>query len=128
MAAEASAIVKFDMSKCKILDEAVAMSHIVLYFRKHHFLIKSVDRKISLFKSSGLIDFWLSRFDHARKNKKRVSSEPKVMSFYDLSGIFKVWMFGLALSAFAFGAEVIKKFFENRTTRVLGEIRLGQRC
>lgn len=55
-----SAIQKFDMSNCKILEENVVVSPIVLFFRKNHFLIEAVNEKLGLFKSAGLIDFWIA--------------------------------------------------------------------
>jgi hypothetical protein len=82
------------------------MNSIVIYFRKNHYLVDAVDQKISLFKSAGLIDFWISCFNKA-KQKPVVPNGPKVMTFYDLSGIFKVWIFSLIISVAALLAEII---------------------
>lgn len=112
LAAEASAITKFDMSNCKIFSETILMNPVVLYFRKHHYLVEAVDRKISIFKEAGLIYFWISRFDKdSRKKKECLVNGPKVMSLHDLSGTFKVWLYGLLISVTVFVLETLKRSF-----------------
>lgn len=110
LASQASAIVKFDMSNCKILKEPVMKTSVVLYFRKDHFLLPAVNRKISLFKSAGLIDFWISCFEQTNsKNTKLVSGGPMILTFYKMSGIFKAWFYGLLIATLAFVFEILIK-------------------
>lgn len=110
IAAQASAIVKYDLSNCKILREPVLKTSVVLYFRKHHFLLPAVNRKISLFKSAGLIDFWISSFEQTNsKNTKLVSGGPTVLTFHKMSGIFKAWFYGLLITTVTFIFEILIK-------------------
>lgn len=106
LASHVSAVIKFDMSNCKVLKEPVVINSIVLYFRKHHYLLQAVNQKISLFKAAGLIDVFVSRF--SRATSKRVGkNDPKVMTFYDLSGTFKVLLIGLLLAFLIFIVELL---------------------
>lgn len=83
------------------------LNPVVLYFRKNHFILKAFDRKISLFKSAGIVGYWISCFKVKQFSQNK--NNPKVMTLYDLSGIFKVWIFGLVIALVAFVIEAIKR-------------------
>lgn len=101
LASENDALAKFDISRCSVLKDPLMHNSVALYFRRNHFLVKAIDQKISLYKSAGLIDFWISIFDEDRKKRScQQSQHLKVLSLYDLSGAFIVWAFGLLISSF----------------------------
>lgn len=80
---------------------------LTFYFRKNHYLVRAVDEKIFLLQQSGLIDYWTYIYDEFKRPRGVEEIGPKVMSLYDLSGIFKVWMFGLLISAGVFVTEIV---------------------
>lgn len=126
LAGQASAIVKYDLSNCKILREPVLKTSVVLYFRQHHFLLPAVNRKISLFKSAGLIDFWIASFERKNnENTKLVSGGPTVLTFHKMSGIFKAWFYGLLITTLTFIFEMLIKplsrFVKQTRNRMNGE-------
>lgn len=100
---------KIDTSRCKIVQEPLLTNQIVLFFRKNHYLVEAVDDVIGIFKSSGLNDFWISKY--AKKTKKLVQLGPKIMTVYDLSGTFKIFLIGSMISATTFVCEVLYNRF-----------------
>lgn len=126
-ASQASAIINYDMSKCRVLKEPVVMNRVAVYFRKHHYLLRAVDRKISLFKAAGLIDFWIAS-TNPENTKSTGGSDPKVMTFHDLSGAFRIGVYGLFLASFAFCCEIVFKCMRNvSSTYRLQSIFVGSR-
>jgi hypothetical protein len=113
LASQASAMMKFDLSHCRILKETVIVNPIVLYLRKNHFLVQSFNKKLSLFKSAGLIDFFVSKFA-GRRSKTDQSRNLKILTLFELSGAFKVWLFGLAIAAMTFVIEIVSKLAKKR--------------
>jgi hypothetical protein len=109
-----SVIVKFDLSLCRILKEPVTMHPIVLYFRKNHFLVQAVNVKLSLFKSAGLIEFFESTYMDKSPERAEEVRKPEILTLYDLSGAFDVWMLDLVLAgmmcAIEVSVELAKKF------------------
>jgi hypothetical protein len=96
---------KVDLSRCKVLPEPFLTNQIVLFFRKNHFLVDSVDKTIGIFKSVGLNDYWISQYG---KRKKIVFADngPKILTIGKLSGIFYILIFGLILGVFTFIFEI----------------------
>jgi hypothetical protein len=101
------------MSKCRVLDETVTINPIVIYFRKNHFLVESINTKLGQMKSAGLIQLFKSMY--TGKNLKSVfgGRKPKVLTLYDLSGVLEVWMFSLVLATSVFIVEVFVKKCES---------------
>jgi hypothetical protein len=113
LASKISAILSFDLSNCRILNEIISINPVVLYFRKNHFLIESFNEKLSLYKSAGLIEFFITLY-----SKKSFASNgqtgPKVLTVFDLSGGFKVWFFGLAIATSVFLLEKLVNRMKHR--------------
>jgi hypothetical protein len=113
LASKVSAILSFDLSNCRILNEIISINPVVLYFRKNHFLIDSFNEKLSLYRSAGLIEFFITLYI-----KKSFASNdqpgPKVLTLYDLSGGFKVWLFGLAIATAVFLLEKLVNGMKHR--------------
>lgn len=118
ISSQASTLSKFDMTKCKVLSEPVVTNAVVLYFRKHHYLVKAIDRKISLFKAAGLIEFWISCYDRP-KDKRRTNGSPKVITVYELSGIFQIWIYCMTFAFLVFCLELLKRSSRLRRLRSL---------
>jgi hypothetical protein len=111
---------KIDLSRCKVVQEPLLTNQLVLFFRKNHFLVDSVDNVIGLFKAAGLNDLWISKY--VRKEKAATDPGPKVMTVYNLSGTFKVFIYGCSISCAAFFAELVyRKFYESLSKSVRWE-------
>jgi hypothetical protein len=103
---------KIDVSQCKVLSEPLLINHLVLFFRKNHFLVETVDDKIGIFKAAGLNDFWISKYG----NKKKpiwIDNGPKVITLHTISGTCKLLLYGLILALISFIIEKVlhKKCF-----------------
>lgn len=96
---------KVDISRCKVVQEPLLINQIVFFFRKNHYLVNLVDDKIGIFKAVGLNDYWISQYV---KKKKFISfdSGPKILTIYTLSGIFKIFIYGLVVATFVFFLEI----------------------
>lgn len=79
-----------------------------IYFRKNSYLEIVFNKKISILKSSGLIDFWASDYIHTKYlNIKIVDGLPKKLNIGQLLGGFEVLLLGLGVGFFVFLCEVI---------------------
>lgn len=94
------AMSRYDLSRCKILKDPLLINQLVLFFRKNHFLMDSIDDVMGIFKASGLIDFWISKY--VKKKKAEFDNAPKVLTVYNLSGIFTILIIGLLSSFLCF--------------------------
>lgn len=83
-----------------------------IYFRKNSYLVHMFNRKIALFKTSGLIDFWASDFISMKFLKVQIeTSEPKQLSIQELLGGFEVLFLGMAIGVTLFVIEVISNTY-----------------
>ncbi|KAL7029686.1 hypothetical protein ACKWTF_006320 [Chironomus riparius] len=81
-----------------------------IYFRKNSYLVKSFNRKISLFKTSGLIDFWASDYiSNTYLNIKKESDGPRMLNVEQLMGGFQVLLIGIITASILFICEVIAR-------------------
>lgn len=79
-----------------------------IYFRKNSFLEERFNEKISMFKSSGLIDFWASDYISSRYLNIKLQDElPRKLNIEQLMGGFQVLFIGLGVGFFIFLVEVI---------------------
>lgn len=91
-----------------ISNEFLKTSPVVFYFPKHTFLVNTMNDKVSLLKSAGLIDFWVSRHMNRRYAKiKAAVLGPRKLNFYQLSGILSVWCGGCVGSFIIFIFELL---------------------
>lgn len=71
---------------------------VVIYTRKNFYLLEAMNEKIEIFKSAGLIEFWLFKdIDKRFLNEKEII-HPKVLTLQHLSGCFWLLVFGIFLS------------------------------
>lgn len=84
-----------------------------IYFRKNSFLEKVFNQKISIFKSSALIDFWASDYISAKfLNIKIHDGSPKKLNIHQLTGGFQVLFIGLGVGFFVLICELLSKRFQ----------------
>ena len=81
-----------------------------IYFRKNSFLQSIFNDKISILKSSGLIDFWARDFiNSAFLNIKLQDASPRKLNISQLKGGFEVLLIGYGLGSFILLCEVMAK-------------------
>lgn len=76
---------------------------IVIYAKKHFYLIQAMNEKIESLKVAGLIDYWYS--SQFLKDFTKQQKSPEVLTMHHLSGCFQIWASGCAFSCFVFFAE-----------------------
>lgn len=87
----------------RVLPEYLYWFNNVIYFRKNSPFIKAFDEKISLFKSAGLIEFWVSKYlDVAYLNFKETSKAPRKFNIEQLEGGLRLWIYGCLISSLVF--------------------------
>jgi hypothetical protein len=93
----------------RVLPEYLYSFNIVIYFQRNSPYLRAFDEKMSLFKSAGLIDYWVSRYlNAAYLNMPEQVSEPKKLNLTQLRGGFQLWLMGCGVSFAIFVAEVIR--------------------
>jgi hypothetical protein len=96
----------------KVLNEAFLINQFVFYFTKNYFLVDKVNKKIGEFHSSGLIQFWMSKYFTDKSTRK--TDGPSSLNVKRLEGVFEVLLFGWVVSVFVFTLEL----FAARVLRV----------
>lgn len=92
----------------QVLPEYLYSLNYGIFFQKNSPYVKTFNELTSLFKSAGLIDFWAKKYlDNSYLKLKKLTNEPKKMSFDQLKGSFELLLFGCLLSLFAFLVEII---------------------
>lgn len=93
----------------KVCKEYLYNNDVVLYFHKDFYLVKTMDEKISHFKSAGLIDHWISKYiDKKFLSLPEPAFKPKVMKIYpDFFGVFEIIFAGWILSLAGFLLELL---------------------
>lgn len=83
------------------------MIPVTIYFPKNSYLVDSFNRKLMLFDSSGLIQYWASaNMDTKYLNFKAVATGPKRITLQHLSGTINTLFGGLALALVVFSFEL----------------------
>lgn len=91
----------------KICTEPLMTNHLIFYFRKDFYLIDEVNERIGIMKSSGIVEYFISKY--ADKKFKQVSSDstgPSKLELHHFIGVYQMWSFGLALSFLTFLVEL----------------------
>ncbi|CRK87192.1 CLUMA_CG000997, isoform A [Clunio marinus] len=95
-----------------ILQEPLVSNQIVSYFTKNFYMVNEFNEKISQFKASGLINFWISKyFNEDGEIDQDMASSITLKHF---SGIFTIYIYGLICSLIAFIIELISKRTKQR--------------
>lgn len=91
-----------------VCKETFSTGNIVMFFPKNFYLIEAINKKISEFQASGIIQHLVERYmDKRYWNFRRVAKGPERISFQHMQGSFIMWLF-LCLASFSvFTIEVI---------------------
>lgn len=91
-----------------VLNEVIMTVPVVFYVQKDSYLSDIIDEKIFDLKSSGLIDYWISKYlDNKYLRVKKTDQGPRNLNFKELLGAFQLLGFGLACSGLSFVIESI---------------------
>lgn len=91
-----------------VCNEIILTVPVVFYLKKNSYLKEIIDEKIDDFRSSGLIDHWISKYlDPKYLHVTKPYLGPTKLNFIELLGAFQLLAFGLICSVFAFGFESI---------------------
>lgn len=86
----------------KMCKEAFFMNPIVIYTRKNFFLLTALNKKISIFLSAGLIDYWHFRDFNFHDNAEQATNYPRKLTIENLEGSFLMLGLGYGISSFVF--------------------------
>lgn len=99
----------------KVCKEEVWNAMIVVYYQKNFYLVETINRKIEIFLSSGIVNHIIGRYVDMRFwNVKPVEKGPSQLSFQHLKGAFSLWAILLAIASFVFSLEVILTRYSQR--------------
>lgn len=83
-------------------------NHVVFYFTKSHFLVDVINERIRIFKSSGIINYFISRYGDEKFRKIDLTNNgPSQLTVNHFIGIFQLWTFGLIVASILFSFELI---------------------
>lgn len=90
----------------KICRESLMTNHLVFYFRKGFYLVETINEKIRVFRSSGITNFFISRYSDEKYRKIEMASDgPTPLTVHHFIGIIQLWIFGLVFSSVLFSVE-----------------------
>jgi hypothetical protein len=93
----------------KVLKEKIINVPTVFYLKKGSYLTEIINEKINIFKSTGLIDYWIKKYLDPKYFKvKEGEKGPTKLVFKELLGTFQLYSVGIVLSTLAFIYEMIK--------------------
>lgn len=93
-----------------------------IYFRKNSYLEEVFNNKISILKSSGLIDFWASDYISSKfLNIKLRDASPRKLSIEQLMGGFEVLFIGFSVGSAILLCELVSKCLRLRRLQNLIE-------
>lgn len=102
-------------SRFVICKEVFMTIPIVIYTLKDFYLLDSLNDKIEMLKSAGLIDKW--HFNNIKKDFMKIDllKQPKVLTIRQLLGCFRLLCFGCLIGFVVFASEcLLKKYFPKK--------------
>lgn len=77
-----------------VCKEIILTLPIVFFYPKNHFLVQTMNGKIDLFSSAGLIDFMVSKYIDKKYIKDHLEPDhhPKQLNIQQLLGGFQIWI------------------------------------
>jgi hypothetical protein len=94
-------------SRQKICEEIYTTLSIVIYAQKNFWLLDALNEKIELFKSAGLMNFWLDKYVDRRITNVKQTKSPEVLTLSHLKGSFGMLLCGSLISFVVFLAELL---------------------
>lgn len=89
----------------KICEEILYNRQFGIYFQKPTFLKQVFDEKLHQFMQYGLIEWWVDSYTE-KPFENTQSKHPKQIKLNELSGLYKILLFGLLLSVLVFCLEI----------------------
>lgn len=100
----------------KICKEPLMTNHLIFYFRKYFYLLDEINKRISQFKSGGIINFYISKYADDKFKKNEMQNDgPSQLTVNHFIGIIQLWIFGLIVSSVWF-------IFENILGRLIRKV------
>lgn len=96
-----------------VCNEKVLTSPSVYYLHKHSYLTEMVNEKIDALKTSGLIDYWISKYlDPKYYRVKQIARERAKLNFSTLLGAFQLLVSGTIVAFTTFVLELLFRRME----------------
>lgn len=96
---------QFVLQICK---EKLMTVNIVMYFPKNSYLKDTFSRKLNELSTAGIIQYWVKKYaDERFLNVEAGNFRNQKLSIEKLSGVFNIWLIGLAISILSFVLELI---------------------
>lgn len=94
-------------------------NHLIFYFRKSFYLVDEINERIRRFRSSGIINYFISKYaDEKYLKVEDENNGPSQLTVDHFIGIIQFLIFGLSVSFVLFICEVflfhIKKYFQEQ--------------
>lgn len=104
----------FTLHMCK---EHILMAQVVIFLRKNSFLKTAFDQKLTMLKSNGLINFWISKYmTYSYLSEPTPSNKPEKLNFHQILGAVQVCLACFLISIIVFILElIIHKLKKKRT-------------
>lgn len=105
------------LENLKICKEKVQAMYVVNYARRDFYLLKEINLVIRRLVEGGITNFWIkSLINNHKTNMEKEKNQPKVLNMKHVEGCFKLYLYGIIASLFAFLIELFsRKIFENKT-------------
>lgn len=95
----------FTLHVCK---ENIFMVQVVIFLQKNSFLKEAFDQKITMLKTNGLINFWISKYmTYSYLVQEPPIKGPEKLNFDQVHGAFQVWFACLLVSVLFFILELL---------------------
>lgn len=101
-----------------VCNEVIMTVPVVFYLKKNSYLTEILSELIENFKSSGLINYWISKYlDPKYLRVKKIYSGPTKLNLRELFGAFQLLALGLICSFISFAIENCFEFVQKRIFR-----------
>jgi hypothetical protein len=97
---------QIDAVKQTICKEIFMRMPVVMYAKKHFFLMPEINEQIKLLNANGLIRHWHDSNVDRRKLMSKETALPKVLKLHNLLGCFQILILGCLVSLAVFIIEV----------------------
>ena len=94
-----------NLTNLQVCREPILTIPIVIYTRKHFYLLHAMNDKIESLKGAGLIEYWYSI--QLTNEFTRDDGSPKILTLDHLSGCFQIWVGGCLFSFVVFTSELM---------------------
>lgn len=94
--------------RLKMCREPLFTIQIVMYMKKNFYLLRALNGQIEYLKASGFINFWHHEFIDQRILHEKKPSNPRAITFHDLTGSFEILLIGIIISLIVLITELLR--------------------